>query len=56
VSEMTEGAQEVVRALFSAFMEAPSRLPTEHAERARRMRRRTARPGARVRSPTTSPA
>jgi len=37
VSEMTEGAQEVVRALFSAFMEAPSRLPTEHAERARRM-------------------
>jgi dGTPase len=37
VREMTDHAQEVVRELFAAFMADRSRLPTEHAERARRM-------------------
>jgi dGTPase len=37
VREMTDRAQDVVRELFAAFMADRSRLPAEHAERARRM-------------------
>jgi dGTPase len=45
VREMTEGAQEVVRELFASFMADPSRLPAEHAERARRMEEEDAEAG-----------